>query len=329
MALRFDITRCVALVFGAMLLTARAVTASAGDAVPLRIQYSAPHACPSAEAFMAEVVARTPLARPAGDGEPGTALSVTVKDVPGGSTGRLELVAPDATSSVREVSAADCEQVVAALALMTALAVDPNAATGPIQPVLPPTPPPLERKPAAKVESLPARFVFEAGAQLEALGGIGPDPVALIRPFVQVSREGSSAWSYALRLSAGRAHTRISNQEGSGAFTLWTARVEACPLRFWLVRPLALSACVPFDAGQLTAAGSGVTPSRDVARPWLSLGGEGRVEWRVFDMFMLEAAAELVFPIVRDRFFVGSSSTLHRAPAVTVGASVGIGVRFP
>jgi hypothetical protein len=46
-------------------------------------------------------------------------------------------------------------------------------------------------------------------------------------------------------------------------------------------------------------------------------------------MWVLEAAGELSFPIVRDRFYVGTGTTLHRAPSVAGAGSVGIGVRFP
>jgi hypothetical protein len=46
-------------------------------------------------------------------------------------------------------------------------------------------------------------------------------------------------------------------------------------------------------------------------------------------MLVLEAAAELTFPLVRDRFFVGDASALHKTPVVAGTGSVGIGVRFP
>jgi hypothetical protein len=49
----------------------------------------------------------------------------------------------------------------------------------------------------------------------------------------------------------------------------------------------------------------------------------------VFEVLVIEAAGELFFPLVRDRFYVGSNATLHRAPAVAGGVSVGMGARFP
>jgi hypothetical protein len=314
----------------ALAILASSTATRADDALPLRLRYSAPPSCPNADAFLAQVAARTPLARTAHANEPATELSVVIEDVPGGNTGTLELAGQDATLSMRQVSAADCAQVLSALALMTALAIDPNASTAPTpQPPPPPPAPAVPAKPVAPESPSPARWAFELGMLVEALGGVAPDPVVLPRPFVQVIRESDSPWSLALRLSAARAHAEVTVQQGAADFTWWTGRLETCPLRFSPVLRFALSACVPFDAGALQAEGRGVSPSRRLTRPWLSIGAAGRVEWQVLEVLVLEAAAELLVPIVRDRFFVGTDATLHRAPAVAAGATVGIGVRFP
>lgn len=316
-------------------LIAFAARVRAADAVALSLRYRAPASCPDAEAFFSAVAARTPLARAAQPNEASTALRVVIEDVPGGNTGTLELAAPGSQPSLREVSAADCDQVVDALALMTALAIDPNAAVTPITPAprapaapAPAPTPALQELPAPPAHA-PARWVLELGAQLEALGGVAPDPVLLARPFVQVAHQDRTAFGNTLRLSAAYAHARVTGPEGAGVFSLWAARLEPCPLRLFPTRGFGVSACVPLEIGRLTASGSGVTPSERIARPWLSVAGAARVEWQVFEMLVLEAAAELSFPLVRDRFFVGEASTLHRAPVVAGAGSVGIGVRFP
>jgi hypothetical protein len=330
MALRFDIAGCFALA-----LLVNAAHARADDTIPLRLRYDVPQTCPNAEAFLAEIAARTPLARAAGANEPATALRVVIENVSGGNAGTLELVGPDATTSVRKVSAADCAQVIAALALMTALAIDPNASIAPAPAPAVPRPQPIPKsaaKPAPKVSPSRARWAFEVGSVFEALGGMAPDPVLLVRPFMQVMLEDRSRWSYALRLSGGRAHAEVTNREGSSDFVLWAGRLEPCPLRFSSPRALAMSACLPVDVGRLEAEGRRVTPRNRVTRLWLSIGGAGRVEWRILDMLVLEITAELLFPIVRDRFFIGpdaTAATLHRTPAVAGAATAGLGVRFP
>jgi hypothetical protein len=332
MPLRFDIAGCFALA-----ILAKSAHVRADDTVPLRLRYEAPQTCPDADVFLGEVAARTPLARPAGANETATVLHVVIEDVSGGSAGTLELAAPGATTSVRKVSAADCGQVISALALMTALAIDPNASLAPAPPPADEAPRPLPipkgtAKPAPKVSPARSHWAFEVGAVFEALGGVAPDPVPLVRPFMQVILEDRSRWSYAFRLSGGRAHAEVTHREGSGDFVLWTGRLEPCPLRFSAPRTLAMSACLPIDVGRLEAAGRGVTPSNRVTRLWLSIGGAGRVEWRILEVLVLEITGELLLPIVRDRFFVGSdatAATLHRTPAVAGAATVGLGVRFP
>jgi hypothetical protein len=313
----------------ALAIVAYSTLARAAAAIPLRLQYSAPDGCPNADAFLAQVAVRAQHARAADAHEASATLRVVVKDVPGGSAGTLELVAPGATLALREVSAADCAQVVAALALMTALAIEPNSATTVPAPAPPATASPVVAEASARDARARARWVLAVGGLFEALGGVAPDPILLVRPFAQLVREDASPWSYALRLSLARAHAELANDEGSADVTWWAARLEACPMRGAPLRPLALSACLPVEAGRLAAVGSGFADGQRVARPWLSLGAAGRIEWSVFEVLVIEAAGELFFPLVRDRFYVGPNATLHRAPAVAGGVSVGVGARFP
>lgn len=323
------VARCAFLTFVA------AGLARADDAVPLRLRYSAPASCPNAESFLGQVAARTPLARPARGGEPATSLIVSIRDVQGGSAGTLELRAPGSVTSTRGVSAAQCEQVVTALALMTALAIDPNASTAPVQE--PPVAPPAKVAalgPAPPPPSGPlARWRWRTGASFEALGGVAPDPVLLVRPFFEVERERHSAWSPALRVSGGRAHAIVPGGSGAGEFTLWTGRLEGCPLRLSASRAVRLSPCLVVDAGQLRAVGNGISPAEQVDRPWLSAGLAGRLEFRLLEVLAIELAIELAgevfFPIVRDRFFIDTDVTLYRAPPVAGGAVIGLGMQFP
>jgi hypothetical protein len=66
-----------------------------------------------------------------------------------------------------------------------------------------------------------------------------------------------------------------------------------------------------------------------VSRPWLTAGEITRLELRLFDALAIEVAGEIMFPLVRDRFFVETDVTLHRTPAVAGGGAVGLGVLFP
>jgi hypothetical protein len=313
--------------------------ASADDHVPLVLEYSAPPACPGADRFLDEIAARTSRARPAKPDERATTLTVVIKDVAGGDKGTLKLQAADGATSARQVSAADCEQVVSALALMTALAIDPNAVTDPVAVTKPPTQKPSEPpapKPAPASEPKapppkpePSRARFEVGAAFAMLAGATPEPLFMARPFVELGTAGPSPWSRALRISAAYGRRTVIAQEGGAEYTLLTGRIEGCPARFRAMPALQLSPCVAIDAGRLEAVGVGVTPVQSAKAPWVAPGLVARVEWEIANLLVVEVSGEILFPLVRDRFFVNSDTTLYRTSPVAGGAAAGLGVRFP
>jgi hypothetical protein len=120
-----------ALVASAVLAWAALVAlASADEPVePIRVRYEAPAECPDEGAFVGEVRARTSRARLAAAGERARSFEVAVARRGGRFQGRLDVREPSGAASRREVSGASCAEVVSALALVTALAVDPRAST--------------------------------------------------------------------------------------------------------------------------------------------------------------------------------------------------------
>ena len=316
-----------------------ASNARAQDAVPVRVRYDAPAECPGPDAFMAQIVARTALARPATASGPATELGVTIRAIPGGHAGTLELrLRETEVTTTREVSAAQCAQLVTALALMTALAIDPNASTAPLSESvpaaksLPPSdtsraqPPPSAAEAAREPRE---RFRFELGAALGLLVGFGSEPSWLVRPFVQLARERSAPFSYAFRLSATRMHAVVVASEGGAELTLWAARAEACPLHFPLGSRVRVAPCLALELGQLQAEGNRVSPTRNVDRPWLAPGALARLEVALLDLLVVEAALDAAVPVLRDRFFVNADTTVYRTRAISLAASLGLALRFP
>lgn len=301
--------------------------------MPVALDYAAPPECPAAAGFLGEVAARTSIPRPAQPNEPATTLTVVVKKITGGFKGTLEIRATEGPAAARQVAAADCEQVVSALALMTALAIDPNASTVPVrkQPEPPPSKPePVTPQPrsaqAVPSTSQPeaARWRFQLGAGLELLAGVTPDPLFLVRPSFEAGTSGGARWGAAFRLGAGFGSDTTTFAE----FSLVSGRLEGCP-RFRSTRSLEISLCAALDAGRLEATGVGVTPSARVERPWVAPGATARLEWEIFHFLELEVAGEVFIPVVRDRFFVGTGETVSRAAPVVGGAVLGLGVRYP
>jgi hypothetical protein len=308
----------------------------AEDVTPVKLSYAAASGCADERGFFEQVAARTQRVRLADASEPATALLVSIREVPGGLAGKLELRGDEGTTAAREVKAASCDQVVAALAIMAALAIDPDASTEPLpkpRAAPPPSPPrPVVRPPPEPIALEPApalRSRWKVGVSLAVLSGVFSDPVLAVRPFVELAREGQSRSGYTLRLSAARFQSKVVRSEGTGEFALNSARLEACPLHLRTWEPVWVSACPLLDAGWLEARGADVTPRQSLTRGWLAAGGTLRIQLRLLEILALEASGELFFPFVRDRFFVGSDATVHQTGAVGGGGAIGLGVFFP
>jgi hypothetical protein len=99
---------------------------------PLAVVYEAPDGCPTAAAFFREVSARTTRARAAQPNERARVLHVVVTRRGDEHAGRLWVEDANTSSTARAVSGKTCSEVVGALALIGALAVDPRASTAPI-----------------------------------------------------------------------------------------------------------------------------------------------------------------------------------------------------
>lgn len=314
-----------------------AARASPDDHVPFILNYAAPPGCPGADRFLAEVAARTSVSRPAEPNERATRLTVIVKEVPGGDRGTLRLASPDGAVSARHVSAADCEQVVSALALMTALAIDPNASTAPAPSVAkrePVAASPHGAKSAGEASPRPLgsvrfRWRFQVGMGLEGLGGVAPEPLLLVRPYAELGSTGASRFSSAFRLSAGFGRRVVRESSGGAEYTLLGGRIEGCPARWRASSAWQISPCLAVDAGRLEVVGVGITPAERVVPPWIAPGALVRLQWELVDVLVVEVSGEALFPLQRNRFFVNSDATLYRTPVVAGGATAALGVRFP
>lgn len=102
-------------------------TAAAEPLEPIRIVYDAGPGCPSSSDLEAEVRARTSRARLAGPDERARGFAIRIVQARDGFRGRLDVREPDGALSTREVSGESCAEVASALALVMALAVDPQA----------------------------------------------------------------------------------------------------------------------------------------------------------------------------------------------------------
>ncbi len=313
----------------------------------LRITYHAPDGCPSESAFSSQILARTHKARLATPGESRSrALDITITQRDGGFSGRLELADQRGRFSHRNVSGDTCKDVVAALALVTALTLDPMASTRPIPPapgaksaapppraarpvpvpapVRRPAPAPLWRAPAPPPPRPP--WHVSVGGDVAVRGGAAPRAVLALPVFVEV---GMPRGGPSLRASF-ESSLQTTLQVGAAAAAFrWTAgTLEGCPLS-WSALGFRVAPCLRVEAGVLEAQGEHISPRENAHPLWVALGATVRTEWSFLPPAFADAGAGVVVPFTRDHFYFQPDPPFYTPAAVGWLARVGLGVRFP
>jgi hypothetical protein len=335
-------------------LIARVSTSSAAateaETEPLRIELAAASSCPAEPDLLERVRRHTPLVRQARPGEIARTLQVTVTHRPtGGFVADLRLV--EGTEALeRHVPGATCEEVLAAVALITALTIDPLASTTPGLAAPPPVPsdaaPPLDARPPVRPPPAfdagtapgsqppvePVRVRTRMGVSLEAFGLGELVPAAAL--WIEGGLTRRLAPSVRLRLARTRSFT-VEPEMRPAFFQLTTGAVEGCVVVLGAsdeLRPrassLQLRPCLHFAAGILDGASSAFGAVQETKRAWVAFGGVLQGRWLVLGPLALEAAAGLTVPFVRDDFFFLPQIDVYRAPPVAFVGSVGVGTTF-
>jgi hypothetical protein len=323
----------------------RATTASAdAEPEPIRLHYTAPAGCPTREAFVGRLKTRTTKFREALEGEVARVFTVELASTGDAAKGRLTVGATDGSSATREVRAATCEQVEAALALVVAVAIDPQALLDPAPPnepePRPPTPaapaPPPASPASAEITRPPEGsrpvadrrpYHLAMGLRWDEMSGITPLLRPVLRPFVEWGMGGRTV-APSFRLSfAWTRNAHVAAGTNAADVSWYAARVEGCPLRIGS-EALSLAPCVTFDAGALRVAGENpAVPAR--TRPWLSAGLDARATARLWRWLFAELEAGAAAPWIKDRWVFADGTELHTAPPVAVWAGAGLACRFP
>jgi hypothetical protein len=364
-ATREALRRAVALV-AALALFALACAARAQDGTePIRISFAAPPGCPDELAFTTELRGRTPRARPAWQGEPARTFRITITRHRDTTLGNLTIEEPGGVgSAVREVTGRTCPEVVSALALITALAIDPHASTASRPPALAPTGPALPHAPwdaglpsdlappslrlaephdsnsAMIPPPLPAwiprprlvtpGFRVTTGAQITAHGGVGPalEPGGAL--FVELGRTERSLLVPTFRVSAmTSAGGAVTTNGARASFKFEAGAVEGCPVQIALERLVRLFPCAAVEVGAIEAQGDSVEFYTKRTEPWISADLLARSQWTFVEHLVLELQGGLAFPLVRSRYLLTSTVIGYDVPQVAGTVGAGLGVRFP
>ncbi len=350
--------------FGLVWFVARPAWSQTAPSEPLVVEYHAAAACPSEDFFTAQLLARTTRIRLVPAGAPARRAIVTL-DLEGSlPLGRLVIQEIDGAESVREVTGDACREVVAALALIAALSVDPNAVTTPVVapasgpvvasasgpvvasasgpvvapasglvvapasgPVAAAAPPVISPKPPAPPGPFPFRFGVAGG--LSAAAGIAPSVLLGGSLSLEMAYRGVR-FVPSLRLGLERSRAARLALVGGGVVdftrTLGTMSLSAVELT---AGPLWIAPTIDVEAGALRAVASHVPGATSASRAFAALGLGARVGLVVLGPIALEASAVAAFPLIRDRFFFEPDVTVARPAPVGAQAGIGLVARLP
>jgi hypothetical protein len=302
--------------------------------IPLRIAFEAPSDCSSAEAFYAGVRDRTERVRLASEGESATELQVRLSRSSAGAHGELAMLGEHGETDTREVDGGSCEEIVEALSLTVALALDPEARTTPKpvepKPSAPPPPPPVPPPPPEPEAPprQPSSLALEVGAKVLVSEVVSPITNVGGELSVRVRFRGEDS----VEPSMGVAFIRLQNdffEPPERLSVRYTAvALTACPGRWALGGVATLEPCAFFMAGFLGAAGKGKTYNASVLRPLYGAGGSLGVGVP-FGAFTLELSGAFSVPLVSRRFVAGiPPGTIGKTPAISPMGGLGLSYGF-
>jgi hypothetical protein len=160
---------------GVLVLLAFLAVPARADVEGIRLAYSAYAGCPDEDRFLQGVTARTEKIRRAAEGAAARTFVVAVTRETRTIRGVLSITGLDGAVSRREVTGDSCDEVVSALALITALAVDPLAATAP-ELAPPVTEPPSSPAAGGPSTNPPADAAVPTGPPVDRVAPSAPHP---------------------------------------------------------------------------------------------------------------------------------------------------------
>ncbi|HXK18802.1 MAG TPA: hypothetical protein VNG33_13420 [Polyangiaceae bacterium] len=323
------------------------------NAVPeqVQLQYVSGQGCPSRSAFVDEVAAR--IRRPIEwvETKPAFLISVTLEQTDARATGRLEVVHSGSEPTRREFTASQCSEVSSALALVTALTLDPNARTEPLPPPSapaaeapppapapaappvapsPPAPPPARRAEISPPAPTSAReksgYVAWLGPASGVAGGYASAPLVTFGLSLGARVASMGPLAPSLQLTPLYGKTGATGPSAAGGTFAWAmARLEACPSQFPLAASLALVPCAAGEVGRLSARGSGAQIEPVSQDRWWVAGGVTLSLHLALGRWFARLGGQALLPATRDEFvFFNPDRSVHQATFV-YGATLSVG----
>ena len=324
-------------------------SASADDEERVSLRYEASGACPSEAEFVSLVrVYTTNWKRVSAETVANRTMRVVISEGASRTNGRLVVANARGVVAERDITGPSCVAVSHALAIMVAVAIDPQADIASADEGRaregPPAATPSTKRPhesAARARPAPssgrapmhqsvrvsldvraettsavvrgALLGIGASMKLELGDEVGPTWLRALKPNVGIGLRQSFAKELALR-------------GGSTDFT-WTAgNARLCPLRLAMARIAAVSPCGEINVGRLSAAAEGFSDARSASTFWYDLGGSLWGTVSVSNHVFVSSTLLVTAPMTRKPFALTSGAIISDPPAVGVLGGIGIGV---
>jgi len=318
------------------------VAPARADKEAIALEYEVSAGCPDRRQFIEHVHALTSKAEIVGeDGAPRRRFAVRVSG--GGGKVQGELTIDDrGAKSTRNVAGTRCDEVISALALATAIAVDPDALGGapvdgtseprapePSPPAAKPAPAPAhaDLEPPKPARNAPARahapwLTLSAGARL----GSAMAPF----PKLEVGAELGCSYFAPLELYVGSAYGP-AEQDRLLELEDWLGWLGVGYRALELQR-LSVSLLAAFEAGDLRASGgSDVSPRRDLHRLWLAVNAGLAIREDGPGPLFFQANLGARVPLSLQRYVETTNqgaSELYQVPRLGYLLGVSAGVHF-
>jgi hypothetical protein len=324
-------------------MAASAVAAAEVGTKPVAVDFDGPEGCSGASAFFASLRSRTDHVRRAEGAEARTTLQVRLSRDRGSVTGELRIIDDRGETETRKVQGPSCDDVVQALSLTAALALDPTALAGappaapstdavandepakpevvppaPSQPVpvaVAPTPPELSSKPVPSFE------LAVGPLALSVLSGSMSQGIAVA---VRKNFGKSGVFRPALGLAPTYARNDVLSSPEDAQIALLGGSATLCPLRF-TASIVTVQPCALVLAGWLRATGRQVTHVATVDRSWLSAGLTVRSAAALGRGFSVELEGGIAAPLVERSFYVTvPKNVIAKTPVISPMVSLGL-----
>lgn len=319
---------------------------AATEVKPVRVEIDSPDGCGNADDFLISLRSRTNLVRQATGDEPRTTLQVRLLGMRHHVLGELRMIDDRGRTDIRRVQGPNCDDVLQALSLAAAVALDPSvllppavAIPAPTKIAAAPAPPALPSREAtlaapAKAADAPFSPFSPGGSQFE-LGAATAGAYVLssgVSPGLSVFLRWTLARSGAFQPTVGMAVTHLRNDilmaPGAAQSTLTGIALTVCGAG-WRGSVITVKPCVLGMAGWLSVSGQHSVRTSKVGLLWLSAGAAMRTAVRLGGGFSLDLEAGASVPFIRREFYTTlPSHVVDKTAVISPGAGLGVSYGF-